>query len=104
MEGNKFYIEQAKKHIRASSIGGYIICRKNKESPVRLIFVSRLNLRGWIPTWVVNLAIGSKCDSVNELKKNMKIVVDREMKKREKLNKDKKKNDSNINEEEKEKK
>ena len=44
--------------------------------------------------WLVNLAIGSKIDSINELKQNMKIVVDREMKKRkEKMNTDKMKNE-----------
>jgi len=74
------------KHVRASSIGGYVFCRKKKgKGPVRLLFVSRMDLAGWIPVWVVNLAIASKTNSVSELKENMKIVVDREQKKRRAL-------------------
>eukprot|EP01083_Nonionella_stella_P060160 157252_1 len=84
---SKHWIPPRHKHVRASSIGGYVFCRKDKHSPVRLIFVSRLDLAGWIPIWLVNLAIGSKADSVNDLKINMKIVVQREMKKRSKRHK-----------------
>ena len=74
------------KHVRASSIGGYIFCRKTAgKGPVRLIFVSRLDLAGWIPLWIVNLAIASKTNSVSELKKNMAVVVEREQKKRKAL-------------------
>merc|ERR1712087_1083110 len=71
---------------RASSIGGYVFCREKKgKGPVRLLFVSRMDLAGWIPVWVVNISINSKTDSVSELKKNMAIVVDREQKKRQQL-------------------
>jgi len=84
---SKHWIGPKKKHVRAYSIGGVIFCQQNEQSPVRLLFVSRMNMMGWIPLWVVNLAIGSKADSIDELKKNMKIVVGREMKKRKELKK-----------------
>merc|ERR1719493_514845 len=81
------WIPPPSKHVRATSIGGYVFCRKEKgKGPVRLLFVSRMDLAGWIPVWLVNLAIASKTDSVSELKKNMKIVVQREQKKRKELN------------------
>eukprot|EP01084_Bolivina_argentea_P161645 281388_1 len=94
---SKYWIKPKKKHIRAYCIGGYVFCQKNNNSPVRLIFISRMNLSGWIPMWLVNLAIGSKVDSINDLKINMKIVVDREMKKRLKLRKEKEKKNGNKN-------
>eukprot|EP00483_Globobulimina_turgida_P005279 UN05289 len=95
---SKYWIEPKKKHIRAYCIGGYVFFQKDDHSAIQLVFVSRLNLSGWIPIWLVNLAMGSKADSITDLKKNMKIVVDREMKKRLQQNKSEKDDDSKENE------